>query len=104
MTLTESAAAMRRLADGIDKIALKFHPSTQAPFGNGTMAMLDEDQATGAAALLCFIRDLVTTAPRDTYSREDLLVLLETISRDAEIFPLGTGQLIWQLEDEEEEL
>jgi hypothetical protein len=99
MTLTETAAALRRLADSFDKVA-KNNPGAANPFGHKTPT-LDEEQATGAALLLCYIRDLLTNSPRENFPREDLLVLLETISRDGELFPNGAGQLVWQLDDEE---
>lgn len=99
MTFREAASAMRRLADGIDKIV----DSHGRDVGTGTPTpMLEGDHAVGGAAILCYIRDLVTTSGRETYDRPTLLVILEAISRDAQIFPCGVGTVIWNAEDDDE--
>jgi hypothetical protein len=90
MTTRETAATMRRLADAIDKLP------GELPIAGG----LDEDCAVGAGAMLCYIRDLLTNSPREhPWSTGELLVLLETISRDPDIFPAGVGNLMWAAED-----
>jgi len=101
MTFTETAAAMRRLADGIDKIVKQ--QGHDAETGK-PKPMLDGEAGVGGAALLCYLRDCVTTAGRDSWDRPTLLVLLETISRDAEIFPCGVGATMWAAEDEDAEV
>ena len=101
MTLTETASALRRAADIFDKMGNRF-PGEPNPWAPNVAPILSEEQAAGAGALLCFVRDLVTASSRDTYPREDLLVMLETISGDPEMFPCGIGQLMWQAEVEEE--
>lgn len=90
MTTRETAATLRRLADAIDKLPGKL------PIAGG----IDEDCAVGAGAMLVYIRDLLTTSPRGEYSTGELLVPLETISRDPDIFPAGVGNLMWAAEDE----
>lgn len=97
MTYYEAASAMRRLADVFDKVGKNAKTGAPKP-------MMSEEMATGAAIMLTYLRDLVTTGNRDVYPREDLLVLLETMSRDNEMFPCGVGRLIWDqvTEDDDE--
>jgi hypothetical protein len=100
VTFAETAAAMRRCADAIDKVVREQGRDcdTRRP-----KPMLTEEAAAGAACLLCYLRDLVTAGEREQYDRPSLLVILETISRDPEIFPCGVGQVIWNAEDNEED-
>lgn len=86
MTTKDAAATMRRLADAIEKL-----PDGKLPIKGG----IDEDCAVGAGAMLCFIRDLITTSTRESYSQAELLVLLEVISRDPDVFPAGLGVIMW---------
>jgi hypothetical protein len=64
--------------------------------------MLDGDAAVGAAMMLCYLRDLITVSPRLDYGQSDLLVILEAVSRDHELFPTGVGQVLWACELEDE--
>ena len=61
-------------------------------------SMFDPENAVGAAALLCFIRDLFTATEYEQFSRDKILVLLETVSRDPELFPCGIGKTMWDVE------
>lgn len=98
MTFTETANAMRRLADGMDKIVRqRGDVDDQRP-----KPMLDGDGAVGAAVMLTYIRDLVTVADREDWSQGVFLVMLETISRDSELFPCGVGKLMWGAEEEDD--
>lgn len=99
MTFTESAEAMRRCADGIDKVIRSQGKDTQT--GNPT-PMLDGDAAIGAALMLIYLRDLFTAANRDQWDRPSILVALEAISRDQEVFPTGVGRVMWQCEEDED--
>ncbi len=93
MTTQQMASAMRRVADAMEKVPggnIWKKPETQ----------LDGSLAVGAAGILCYLRDLFTLSDREHYSRADILVILETCSRDGEIFPCGAGQLMWQAQDE----
>ena len=65
-------------------------------------SILKEEAAIGGAAYLCFLRDCLTKSAKDVWTREELLVLLETMSRDGEMFPCGIGSLMWEMEDEGE--
>ncbi len=93
MTTQQMAAAMHRLADAIGKVSAG--NIWKVPDGQ-----LSEDIAIGAAGLLCYLRDLFTLSNKDLYSRAEILVILETMSRDGEIFPNGVGELMWQAENE----
>lgn len=95
MNFTETAAAMRRLADVMDELATK---GTNIDNGH-PVPMFNEQQAVGAASLIVFLRDLVMASDRKVYDKATLLVMLETVSRDAALFPCGTGTLMWQMED-----
>jgi hypothetical protein len=65
--------------------------------------MLNEDAALGAAAFLCYLRDLFTATPTQAFTQAEILVLLETCSRDGEIFPMGIGTLMWDCEEPQSE-
>lgn len=100
MTFTQQSAAMRRLADAIDRaVASQSH---DAETGKPT-PVFENDAAVGAASMLCYLRDLVTTSDRDVYDRPTLLVMLEMISRDPELFPSGVGSIMWQAEENDDD-
>lgn len=61
-------------------------------------APLPPEHALGAAYMLCYLRDLFAPpGGRDEYTRETILKILETISRDPEIFPDSIGAAYWQV-------
>jgi len=96
MNIKQTAAAMHRVADALEQAGtgrLIDFPNT----------MLTGEAAVGAAAMLCYLRDCITSSPHDTWSRENLLVLLEITSRDGEIFPSGIGVQVWNYEDDDEQ-
>ena len=97
MTMREQASAMRRVADVMDKV-IALHGDQE---NKRDKPMFDEDMAMGAALLLRYIRDLVTNANREEWDRPSLLVILQIISEDDEIFPCGVARLVWQEEQEE---
>ena len=92
MSTTETAHTLRRLADALEKVG-------PGPTGF-VKALLDGDAAVGAASFLCYLRDCFTASGKDVWRREELLVLLETMSRDREMFPCGIGSLMWQMDAE----
>jgi hypothetical protein len=94
MTTRETAATLRSLADAIDKLP----GGGDLPISKG--GGLSEEQAVGAAAFLCYLRDCIQSSPKETWSREELLVLLECTSRDPDIFMANIGVLMWAAEDE----
>lgn len=100
MTFSQSANAMRRLADEIDKVVAKIGDSQASKF----TPQFTEGQAVGAAILLCYLRDLITaSADNVVWDRPRILVLLHTIAEDNELFPCGVARILWQVEDEDEE-
>ena len=94
MTPQEAASAMRRVATALEKA------------GAGSMAKfpksyLDGDAAVGAAGFLCYLRDCFTGSPKETWSRGEILVLLETMTRDIEMFPCGIAATMWAMDDQD---
>lgn len=77
MTGPEAAAKLRKLADAIEKL-------DRCPVIKRDT--LDEEQQLGAAFMVMFLRDLFTIANKDNFTREDILVLLNTVQNDSEIF------------------
>lgn len=65
---------------------------------------MNPEAAAGAAAMLTYLRDLIMASSKRRYQQEELLVLLETISRDEDIFPDGTGVEMWAIEDIDSEM
>lgn len=59
-----------------------------------------ESAAIGAASILCFLRDNFTTTPKETFSRDELLVLLESICGSTDFFPGGIGHQLWGMDCE----
>lgn len=98
MTFLETAQAMRRMADVIENVVQKEGRDTQT---STFKPVFEPESAVGAASMLCYLRDLVTVGDKEMYDRGTLLVLLETISRDPELFPCGAGQLLWQANTED---
>ena len=96
MTFSETASAMRKVADAIDRVS-KQRGSADMQTGL-RKPMLEGELAAGAGAFLCYLRDLITCGERETYDRGTLLVLLETCSNDSEMLG-GVGRLMWGAED-----
>ena len=92
MTLKELAEDYTRIGRKLSQLE---SGNSSLPFPRG---MMDAECAVGAAALLCFIRDLFTATEYEQFSRDKILVLLETVSRDADIFPCGIGKTMWDVE------
>lgn len=62
---------------------------------------LPEGVEAGCAGMLCYLRDLFTITDREQYDRAEILIILESISRDSDWFPTGIGVKLWGMEDEE---
>lgn len=88
MTVTDLADRLTRTAD-----ALRRGPMAKETIP-GSKPYLEDDFAVGAAMLWAYGRDLLTVADKETFTREELLVCLELISRDAEVFPPGVIEMI----------
>ena len=91
MTVHQTADSMRRIADALERAGA-------ASIARFPDSMLEGEAAVGAAGFLCYLRDCITVSGHDTWTREALLVLLETMSRDADVFPCGVGQSMWNME------
>lgn len=81
---------LHAFAETLDRISakLKTLPDGPNPFSLGNEpAIADEDMIIGAAFLWMYLRDLLTTGPKEHYSRGELLVVLDIISRDTELWP-----------------
>ena len=92
MTATSAASAMRKVAQALERAgSFKLNEFPEA--------MLEGETAVGAAAFLCYLRDCLTSSPKEHWSQGELLVLLETLSRDAEMFPCGIAQTMWNAEE-----
>ena len=96
MTGIEIAASMRRCADVFENIG------GTKQLNNANPAMLEEEQALGAAVFLCYLRDLFTVSDKEKFSRDEILVILEICRRDTNVFPAGIGQLVWNMENDDE--
>ncbi|MBN1567968.1 MAG: hypothetical protein JXA73_08980 [Acidobacteria bacterium] len=77
MTGQEAAQALRRIANGIERFE-------HIPWIK--REVLDEDCQAGAAAMLMFLRDLMTVAGKELFTRDEILVLLNNLQNDKEIF------------------
>ncbi len=85
MTGKEAAQALRRLAVAVEKYDHVPMPKRD---------VLDEDCQIGAAAMITFLRDMFTIAGKDNFTREDLLVLLNEIQGDRDIFTVDLVALM----------
>lgn len=85
MTALEQANSLRRLADAVEATDLRF---------GGKKPGLDDENALGAISILQYVRSLFTTAGKETFAREDILVVIDAIGHDPEIFPLGAWDLL----------
>lgn len=96
MTYKDIPSSLRRIASALEK-----SPESAAAFfpGERKSAYFAEDQAVGAACMLVYLRGLFMDSGRPIWDIPALLVLLETISRDPDLFPLSIGTLIWEAED-----
>ena len=89
MTFAEAAGSLRRLADAFERIGGSkdmMHPKPA----------LDGEFAVGAITHLQYLRDLFTHAGKEQFSRDEILVLLDTAGHDPEVFLAGTWELVEQ--------
>ena len=92
MTTKDLADTMQRCADALRKLE-ETHMTGEKPVFQG-------DYAVGAAIFWSYLRGLLTEAGKDVFTRDELLVLLEAMSRDNEMFPAGLFEFIGNLESE----
>lgn len=94
MTLAQLAEDYVRIGRKLSELEAG---KSDLPFPRG---MMDAEEAPAAAAMVCYLRDLFTITPKESFTREEILVLLETVSSDPEIFPCGIGVKMWEMEHE----
>lgn len=94
MDTHELASAMRRIADVFDKLEnVKLAPGKP---------MLNESIQPGAAAMLIYLRDCFTVARKEVYTRDEILVILNTIQTDRELFTADVVSLMDKISSEED--
>lgn len=96
MTLAQLAEDYTRIARKLSELNVG---NSHLPFPRG---MMDAECAPGAAAMLCYLRDLFTVTPKEQFSREEILVLLHETCHDPEIFPCAIGASMWDMEHADE--
>jgi hypothetical protein len=62
---------------------------------------MTEEMQTGAAFLWWYLRELLTVTPKEIFTRDELLVLLDTIQEDHEFFLPNNLALIADAADDE---
>lgn len=91
----------RQLASELANVARALRAGPDGPFDQHPRPLITGEHLIGAALFWTYLRDLITASPRDVWPREDLLVMLETLQRDAELFPPGMIEMIaatWERE------
>lgn len=78
----EAAAAMRRLADAVE--GFEEFPQVKPEHGGP----MPGEYQVGAAAILSYLLDCFTGTPKEQFTRDEILVLLNAILHDGEIFTL----------------
>ena len=74
----EMAAAMRRVAQVVEKF-------DQIPLPKRD-AFLDPDLQIGAAAIVMYLRDLFTVSSKEAFTRDEIMVILNMVQNDRDIF------------------
>lgn len=95
MTFTDQARSMRRIADAIDRAVAMDKTDRETGIAK---PLYDGEMAVGAAMMLLYIRDFVT-AWNAEFDRPMMLVALEAMSRDPDLFPCGIAKLMWDVEE-----
>lgn len=98
MTSHELAESFDHLAEALRK----FEPFVPEHGEGREIAYLQGPYAVGAALFWSYLRDLVTGMGKDLMSKPELLVFLETVARDHEIFPPGLCELVADLDKEDD--
>ena len=87
----------RVIADRMRKVADILEKYDNIPVIRDNEPM-EEEMQPGAALMLMFLRDLFTIAGKETFTRDEILVLLNSVQNDRELFTLDLVTLM----DEEE--
>jgi hypothetical protein len=94
---------IHELADSFERMACALRKVQDGKFRKGEVPKMDGDMQLGAAFLWWYLRDLLTITPKKSFTRDELLVLLDTIQRDADFFTPNVLSLIADAADEEVE-
>jgi hypothetical protein len=94
MTTQELAGAYERLAQ-----ILRTQP--EGPLYPQKPSITDGEMLFGAAMLWDYLRSLFTCAGKDVFTREEVLMVLEQVASDGEIFLPGAIRQIADAEDDE---
>ena len=94
MTTGELADQFESMASALRRMPTVTYSVERAP-------ALDGEAAIGAAVLWAYARDLLTMTNRETFNRSELLVMLDVISRDPDIFPPGVVEMVAEAAKEE---
>lgn len=89
------------LANHLSELAQALRTAPNGPFNEHPSPLIQGEHLIGAALFWSYLRDLITASPRDVWPREDLLVLLETLQRDRDLFLPGMIEMIaatWESE------
>jgi len=89
-----------QLADTLERCSAALRQLPDAPLNGNPVPMLDGEYAVGAALFWSYLRDLFTGTPIEQFSRDKILVMLEMLSRDPEMFPPGLVELVAGCEKE----
>ena len=85
----EAAEAIRRLAEVLEDYEV-------SPFYKPESGPLDPDLQIGAALMVSYLRDLFTGSEKESFSRDEILVLLDTIKKDTDLFTMDLVELFDQ--------
>lgn len=92
MTFADTAKVLRRLADAFDKVGERPWPKPKPT--------MEGDFAVGAIIHLLYQRDLFTATEKKTFTREEILVMIDTMGHDPEVFPGSCWELVERCEEE----
>jgi hypothetical protein len=94
MKISELASAYEKLSAVLKKVK-------DGPFNKFHPPAMDEEMQVGAAFLWSYLRSLLTGSPKEAWTRDELLVLLDVIQSDHEFFLPDNLALIADALDEE---
>jgi hypothetical protein len=80
------AEAMRRMADAIEDL-------DQFPRLKSEQGPISEEHQVGAAVIVAYLRDLFTATPKEHFTRDEILIVLNEIQNDPNIFTLDLLEL-----------
>jgi hypothetical protein len=64
---------------------------------------MHEDAQVGAGMMLWYLRALFTDTSKEIFTRDELLVMIDTIQKDAELMAPNMAKFLMDAMDEEDE-